>query len=150
MRESAHPISLFFPLFFFPALSISSHLSTKSAVNYLFIFAPRSPRSRPPFETPSIKVFLLPCGFTCFVPFFFSFYHLALINNVCNLQRFRKDTQQQQRGDKHAWHREACQQRSIRRRNMSGLLLFSSYPCEMIDLMRIFPNPKSFLQEFPR
>lgn len=101
MTESAHPISFFFSFFFFPALSISSHLSTKSAVNYLFIFAPRSPRSGPPLKRRLLKCFYYPVvsrALYLFI-FFYFFYHLALINNVCNLQRFRKDTQQQQRGE---------------------------------------------------
>lgn len=144
MTESAHPVSFFFFLFLFsrPVHFKSSEHEICRKLSF-YICAKVAPKSAP-FETPSIKVFLLPRGFTCFVPFFlFFFYHLALINNVCNLQRFRKDTQQQQRGDKHAWHREACQHRSIRRRNMSSFF-FPSYPCEIIDLMRIFPNPKAF------
>lgn len=139
------PSHFFFFLFSRPVHFKSSE--HKICRKLSFYICAKVARSRPPLKRRLLKCFYYPVVSRAL---YFFFYHLALINNVCNLQRFRKDTQQQQRGDKHAWHGETCQLHSIQAPQHGWTFFFSSYPCEIINAH--FSQPESFLQEtdFPR
>lgn len=150
-KWQSQPIPFLF--FFFFLFSRPVHFKSsehKICRKLCFYICAKVARSRPPLKRRLLKCFYYPVVSRAL--YFFFFYHLALINNVCNLQRFRKDTQQQQHGDKHAWHREACQHHSIRRHNMGGLFFFPHISLWNYWSNAHFYQPESFLQEtdFPR